>query len=135
MLMPKIDLELLKEQLTPAELEIVSKIVASRGKNKGRLRASKPKVDFVEKDGELVPSDLAAGKAAYVWRMVAHYTSPLRQHHCMPCTAEFSLPGSYYERRSLIEELGRLVDIVCKTIPVEQWHGVRRWAGILGRVT
>ena len=45
--MPKIDLEYLKTQLLPADLELVRGIVSTQGKNAGRLRASKPKVTML----------------------------------------------------------------------------------------
>jgi hypothetical protein len=40
--MPCIDLGLLRTSLPPEDYSIVECIVASKGKNKGRLRASKP---------------------------------------------------------------------------------------------
>lgn len=94
----------------------------------GHLRSTKPK------DGE----------AAYVWRMVAFNVSPIRQHQCMPVTAEFDMPAEYWDRtdtraaaekrRNRCKELDVLVDALVNSVPKEQWHGVVRWGRALGQL-
>jgi len=137
--MPKINLGNLN--LSPSELDLVRGIVATKGKNKGCLRASKPKVTRTRVDnpdslyGYDVVVDDHEGKVAYVWRMVAFYVSPKGQHQCMPVTCDFDLPGSYGpEKRALMVELDRIVDIVANSISKDQWHGVRRWGQVFGIV-
>lgn len=132
--MPKINLEQLEGMLTSEQFELVKGIVAKQGKNKGCLRAAKPKVTFNEDCFGEVEPDAKEGKTAYVWRMVAFYASPLSQHHCMPCTADWSLPGSYQERYALTKELDKLVEVVLSTIPKENLHGLRRWGQVFGVV-
>lgn len=129
--MPIVDLKRLQAELEPEEYSIIRRIVARQGKNKGRLRASKPAVN-----NELDPQ---SGKAAYVWRMVAFMASPNPQHSCMPMTADWDLPvssayigdtidltGKYAERRALMNELDKLVDKIVATLPVSA--GAMSWA-------
>jgi hypothetical protein len=135
--MPRIEvgpLPLLEEQK-----DLVRGIVATRGKNKGRLRASKPKVTRhkVPADnayGYTCRPDPVEGCTAYIWRMVAFFTSPVTQHKCMPCTAEFDLPYRGDERREMVRYLDKIVDVVVDSIPAEQWHGVIRWGQVFGQV-
>ena len=72
--MPSINLDALT--LDEAERSLAEKIIATKGKNKGCLRAAKPS---------------NAGDAAYVWRMVAFQVSPIPQHHCLPVCADFDI--------------------------------------------
>lgn len=124
--MPIINLEHLEVELSPEDFEIVKGIVATRGQNKGRLRTGRPALDINN------------GYTAYVWRMVAFYASPKGQHWCDPVMATAYLPwldGCFGKRKkSLIVGLDAIVDAVLETIPKEQWHGVRRWGQVLGRV-
>ena len=136
--MPIVDLKKLQAELEPKEYSIARRIVGRQGKNKGRLRASKPPVN-----NELDPQ---SGKAAYVWRMVAFMTSPIPAHSCMPMTADWDLPvssayigdtidltGKYTERRAMMAELDKLVDKIVATMPVSE--GALSWArgfGIIG---
>ena len=129
--MPLVDLERLQAEMIPEEYSIVRRIVARQGKNKGRLRASKPAVD-----NELDPQ---SGKAAYVWRMVAFMTSPNPQHSCMPMTADWDLPfdseseaDKYTQRRRLMDELDKVVDKVAASMPMSE--GAMSWAKGLGIV-
>ena len=141
--MPRISLDTLQSQLTAEHFALVKGIVNSRT---GDLRASKPALprkvqvidssstygyfyDYADKAGA------NAGKTAYIWRMVAFYVSPVAQHHCMPCTADFDLPecGGYDERRQMAKELDGIVDVVVNLIPKAQWKGVQRWAQVNGQ--
>ena len=119
--MPEVPQEKLFLEMTKEEWDITKRLVATRGKNKGLLRASKPKVD---------KADPVSGKAAYVWRMVAFMTSPIPAHSCMPVCADFDLPGSYDERKELIKEMDVLVDKIAATMPVGT--GEMQWASAFG---
>jgi len=112
--MPKINVAIL-ETLSEEEKEIVSHFI----KKDGSIRATKPKI---------VKNDSITGKAAYVWRMVVFLVSPISQHHCMPVTADFDLPGDFDERNFLMKELKPLEDKIVNSIPKSEWHGVKRWA-------
>lgn len=114
--MPAVE-EMEEAGFTEKEKSFVSKSTASRGKNKGRLRASKP--------GKY------SAEAQYVWRMVAFMTSPKSQHQCMPVTAGMNLEGSYDERANKRKELDEIVDKIVDLIPKKDWHGVKRWKGLL----
>lgn len=129
--MPEVDLERLRTELKPEEYSIARRIVARRGMNKGRLRASKPPVNN--------DVDPQSGKAAYVWRMVVFMASPNPAHSCMPMTADWDLPfdentpgDRYTQRRLLIDELDKLVDKIVATLPVST--GAVSWARGLGIV-
>jgi len=121
--MPKIDLETLSERLSAEEMALVRRIVATQGKNKGSLRAAKPKV---------VANDLESGKAAYLWRMVAFSASPLRQHMCLPVMADFDITAPREERKRIAKDLDALANIVLDVIPRAQHHGTRAWGRALG---
>ena len=141
--MPKIDLVKLSGILSEEDMILVKGIVATQGKNKGCLRASKPKVtrtrvvDSSSNYGYRVEVDPIEGQTAYVWRMVAFMISPKPAHHCMPCTVDFDLPvesivGS--EAKAMRAYLDWIVDVVVDSIPMNQWHGIRRWGNVLGVV-
>jgi hypothetical protein len=123
------------DHLTDEEKLIASGIISTRGKNKGRLRASKPEIDysFHEKNGAKyrTPS-LESGRVAYVWRMVAFHVSPIGSHHCLPMTAEFDLPGTVQEGREEAQRLNVLVNKIVNAIPSKLWAGIGRWAKALG---
>ena len=89
------------------------------------LRASKPVV---------LRDDMRSGCAAYIWRMVAFYVSPKPRHHCMPITAEFDIPLSYKQRNAKIKELDAIVDAIVDAVAVKDWHGVKRWGQVYGRI-
>ena len=140
--MPIINLD----HLTPAERKIAQGIVATRGQNKGRLRASKPKVerhvDHYEHydlpsgpyESPVYEPDRDQGETAYVWRMVAFAVSPKSQHHCMPCTADFDIPGKWSEKRARLDELDALADKITSVIPARQHYGTIRWVQALGQI-
>ena len=146
--MPKLDLDLIKTLMAPHQFALVKGIVATRGENKGCLRAAKPKthktvavsakspefvgdVDYVYEDLETATK---LGYTAYIWRMVAFSISPKSQHHCMPCTADWSIPGAYSDIKEEIKALDELVDIVVKTVKVSEWHGIKRWGQVYGKI-
>jgi len=125
--MPKIDLEKIGALVGAEDLAIIARMVNTRT---GCLRASKPPV----KSGEDV-----TGCGAYVWRHTAFLISPKREHHCMPVTDTFDLPDSvtdhgYGMSNPRLKHLHDLVDIVVDTVPVSQWHGVRRWGQAFGQI-
>lgn len=134
--MPKVDLGVLSE----SERELAEGIIATRGPNEGRLRASKPPVERKRVDARgpqgggpyYKKTVIEGGETAYIWRMVAFYVSPKRQHHCMPVTADFDLPADDFDtRRELAERLDDIVDKIVDTVPKEQWYGVARWRGLI----
>lgn len=88
--------------------------------------------EITKKDGTLYASKpgKATPEGRYVWRMVVHTVSPRPAHQCMPVTAHFEL-GSYSETRALLTHLDQIADQIIDSIPVHQWHGVKRWSGIL----
>lgn len=107
--------------LTPEDKTEIVMVVMKNGKG---LRSSKPKVDNSKPN---------TGRSAYVWRMVAFQVSKNPVHHCMPCTAEFSLCDSDWEiRKEVLKELDFIVENIVSLIPKEQWYGVKRWAKALG---
>jgi hypothetical protein len=116
--MPSINLA--AADLTDEEFALVAPIVATKGKNKGKLRASKPTEN---------------GDSAYVWRMVAFQISPIGAHHCLPMCADFDIVvpegmGSserYEWRRNRAKVLDALANKIVNQIPKSEWHGVRRW--------
>ncbi len=89
----------------------------------GTLRASKPKV---------IKGDDESGCAAYVWRMVAFFVSPMRKHQCIPVLAEFDLPWQIRESRIRISKLNEITDRIIDAVPMADWHGVRRWGNAFG---
>jgi hypothetical protein len=123
--------------LTDEERALAAGII---NKQTGCLRASKPKVTFrrtgkydqfgnAEVDADLITE---GGDTAYIWRMVAFFTSSNRQHQCMPCTADFDLNGNTAERMARAKYLDTIVDRIVDSIPKNEWHGVRRWAHAFG---
>lgn len=123
--MPKIDLS--KVELSAEEMKIVELIL----KKDGSVRCSKPKVD---------KSNPLTGKAAYLWRMVVWAISPIRQHQCLPTTADFDLPAidettgkwSCAAARMMSIPLEELEKKLVNTVPVIQRHGTMAWGRALG---
>jgi len=108
------------------------KILAIIVKKDGTVRASKPKVKA---------DDPVTGKAAYIWRMVCFLTSPKRAHQCMPCTADFDLPafdetGKWRTQIALemCRALKPIENAIIDNIAKEEWHGVKTWGRVLGKV-
>ncbi len=125
--MPRIDLEALKVSLTAEQFKIAVRIVNAKT---GCLRASKPtfprrvlvedpdcysgqRYEYADAEGA------GKGCSAYVWRMVAFFASPKAEHHCMPCTCDFNLPGKAYgpEHKALCDRLQIIINAVLDTVP------------------
>ncbi len=116
--MPEINVDTLN--LSDEDKALVVPIMATRGKNKGRLRASFKRIN-PDKDPEM-------GMSRYIWRMVAFYASPHYKHHTMPMMAMFDLPK--YNTPEYKEGLTRcdaIVNAVLATIPANQQYGTNRW--------
>jgi len=140
MRMPKVSLD----TLTPDQFKIAKGIIATRGKNKGALRASKPKVerhiDHYEHfdlpsgpyDSPVYEPDFDQGCTAYVWRWVAFHVSGIRQHQCLPMCADMDLPGRWSETKELREELDKIVDAIVNETPVNEWQGILTWKQAFG---
>jgi hypothetical protein len=119
--MPTINVAALMNELSREEFALVEPIIATQGKNAGRLRASKP--------------SQCDERSMYIWRLVAFYVSPMRQHQCMPVTADFDLPGeNYHERMMLAHKMDAIVDKVTDAIPMSEWHGIKRWGQAYGQI-
>lgn len=67
----------------------------------------------------------------FVWRNVAFYISPCREHQCLPFVAYFKYSDELFRDREYVKFLEKVVDNITNLIPPQQWHGVRRWAGLL----
>lgn len=94
--------------------------------NKGKLRATKPKV---------AEGSMTDGCAVYVWRMASFLVSKNSKLQCMPCTADFDIPvRDYQERRAITKELDVIVNQIVDSVPKSEWHGVRRWGRALGQI-
>ena len=138
MKMPVINVESI--ELDDLESALVKRILG----RESRLRSQKPEIDYtiVEKPvkfGDKIhirkyrEPDYEGGCAAYLWRMVAFSISPNYQHHCMPVCAYYDLPGDTEEdRRILAKMMDELADKIVNGVKVSEWHGVRRWASVLG---
>lgn len=145
MKMPKIDLETLERKLTPGRFAIVKGIVATRGENKGCLRASKPKLARMTRYDDdsdwgyhydyATEEERQQAYTAYVWRMVAFFVSPVRQHRCMPVMCDCELPGRGEERRKLAKTLDdAIVSVVIDSIPLKEQYGTLAWGRAFGMI-
>lgn len=127
--MPAIDLEALKAKLSPEDFKLAKRAVCSRGKNKGRLKASSPKQPYKVPKGKRNNQ----GVAYYAWRIAALQISPRGEHHCIPFSASFYLDcdnDGYNNERTKIEMVrgNRIAEAIVACVPLEQHHGSRRWA-------
>jgi hypothetical protein len=138
--MPKINLVAVRNLLSDADYRLAERIVNSRT---GELRASKPPVPrqievLDAKYGTRYDyeneADAELGIAAYVWRMVAFSVSIKSEHHCMPCTAEFDLPGSWNStvQKAAIARADAIIRVIVDSVPSSEWHGVTRWGQAFG---
>lgn len=100
-----------------AELRILRRIVL----DDGTIRRSKPPIN-----------DVWDSYAAYVWRMIGFTISEQRKLQCMPIMCWYDLIVPDEETRSRVaKELDKIVDRILSTIPVSEWHGIRRWMGLI----
>jgi len=144
--MPKINLDLIADFVSATDLDLIRRIVNTRT---GELRASKPTVAQMQEYPETDPAsifrtyydfanedDAKTGLAAYIWRHVAFSISPKPAHQCMPCLDFCDLPNSYKHNMSdpNTKHLHDLVDIVVKSVPCSEWHGVQRWGNAFGLI-
>lgn len=130
--MPKIDTEALKAKLSPEDYKLALLAVVSRGKDKGRLKATSPKQPYKVPKGKRN----AQGVAYYAWRMAALMISPRGEHHCIPFSASFYLDcdneGYDNERVKAAQEHGqRIADAICDCVPLDEHHGAKRWSHAL----
>ena len=147
--MTYINLPQLKEELPAADYALVEGIVATRGKNKGLLRAAKPLVPR-QIDKPYPPdykgvhfrntypdfkneADANKGRTAYIWRQVAFYVGQ-GQAASMPVTDIFDLPGilNSPEQKADKAHLDGLVDKILSTLPLSEKKGLIRWGKALG---
>ena len=125
--MRQIRIDVSETGLTGRDLRIAERLLATRGPDKGCLRASKPPVQEDDPD---------SGIAAYAWRMVVFAVSDVPAHQCMPVCAEFDLPGRYgTPERDAARELGDHIEkAVVNSIPKQEWAGVQRWGLAYGMI-
>ena len=125
--MRRIQLDMDATGLVGTERAIAERLLATRGRDKGCLRASKPPVQEDDPD---------SGIAAYAWRMVVFAVSDVPAHQCMPMCADFDLPGKYgSEERRAAEVIGeRIEKAVVDAIPKKEWAGVQRWGLAYGMI-
>lgn len=120
-------------------MDAAVKIISSQGKNKGCLRASKPKMneEIITRvryghASKYRTSPLIDCASAQIWRYVAFEASPLGQHHCLPVMADFDSPFdmTMEESRSFAKWCQSVADIVLTTIASKP--GLDRWGHALG---
>ncbi|MCX8008313.1 MAG: hypothetical protein N3A54_01270 [Patescibacteria group bacterium] len=111
-MMPKISYQPQNEW----ESSIIAAITTRDGKLKGSYPGKRERT-------------MEFGVAFYVWRNVAFYISPIRQHHCLPIGADFYIPMEYDELRKYINDvLDPLVDRIVESVPVLERHGLLVWS-------
>ena len=90
--------------------------------------------EITKDDGTLYASKpgKASPEGRYVWRMVVFLVSPRPQHQCMPVTAAWELGYWTDQRDALTKDLDAIADQIVDAVPVQQWHGVKRWGHALG---
>ncbi len=153
--MPQINLSLVNDQLSGiayhwhnpitnedhavSGMYASSLIIATQGKNKGRLRASKPMMEHwvIEREryghmGRYYDHPLSECAAAQVWRYVAFEASPIGKHHCLPVMADFDAPFDMTaeESRRFAKWCQAVADIILTTI--KDKPGLDRWGKALG---
>lgn len=111
-------------KLSDNDINEILSIVTKNGKG---IRASKPKH---------IDAEPNTGRAAYVWRNVMFLISKNPVHHCIPVMADFYLckndfADGYKELSAFKKELDKIVDMIVETVPVNERHGLKRWAAIL----
>jgi hypothetical protein len=111
---PKLNMD----PLSSGAHEWAQQIIATRGKNKGRLRASSPSKQY---------DDLY-----YVWRNVAFYLSPIAQHQCMPVCTDFCFKLRDEVGQARRKQLDKIIDEIVDAVPLEERHGLNKWGKALG---
>lgn len=126
-----------KEKHTINGLEASRSITATQGKNKGRLRASKPpmKQSIIKRvrynhESSYYDHPLLDCAAAQIWRYVAFEISTLGQHHCLPMMADLDSPFdmSYNESREFAKWCQSAADIILGMFKAENKPGLLRWS-------
>jgi len=127
--MPEIDAAKLATVLSPEDLKLAKLAIVSRGKNKGRLKASSPKQPYKVPKGKRNDQ----GVAYYAWRIAALQISPRGEHHCIPFSASFYLDcdsEGYDNERTKTEMVrgDRIAEALVSCVPLAEHHGTRRWS-------
>lgn len=99
-----------------ARKDVLARIVATRGKNKGRIRASMTAPFNAE--------DFQEGRAYYVWRLARFHGG---QDMTMPMTADLIIRGDPFKK-----ELDQLADAVAKHCFGTDMAAAQRWGKALG---
>ena len=140
-------LEQLSNGLDTEQLQILAACFVTRGRDKGKLKISKP---FSTKDC-LYPAENATfkGMVNYVWRMLCFDFLPGHPHCCMPVTADWDLSASFPcpawedtagrdQKRAivkgLLDKLTLLIKQAESNMPVTSQAGAMRWARAFGVV-
>jgi hypothetical protein len=119
-------------------------IIATRGKNAGSLRASKPpmarsivtrtrSICGIESTHNYYDHPLSDCAAAQVWRYVAFEISPLSHHQCLPVTADFDSPFDMDrdESRQFAKWCQSIADVILAQFKPEDKPGLMRWARLV----
>lgn len=151
-LMPQVKLEPYKDQLESMKYDWTNpvtneqssinawdacqNIVASQGKNKGRLRASKPKAErkviIRNRYGysrEYYDQSLLESATQQIWRYLAFAVSPHGQHQCLPMGADFDTPFdmSVDESRRFAKWCDEVTDVIRHQYSAKEQPGLMRW--------
>jgi len=131
--MPLVDVEALRDHLSPEDLALVEKTVNLRGPDKGRLRATCPpprhEVIRAEDGGLAWRVRQEDAQAAYLWRWLVFTVSDRPEHQQVPCQSDYWLEGDALERRQVRERLDAIwTCVVERAVYVEQDGGVRQFA-------
>ncbi len=128
---------------TVKALEAARGIIATQGKNKGYLRASKPKLDerIVTRErygyeSEYRDPSLASSATAQIWRSVAFSISPIAEHACLPVMADFDSPFdmTHAESREFARWCQDVADIILLQYSLGERPNDMRWSQALGSV-
>jgi len=130
--MPLIDTDKLASLLSPEDCAIAKLALVSRGKDKGRLKASSPKQPYKVPKGKRNEQ----GLAYYAWRMAALQVSPRGEHHCIPFMASSYLDGDNegYDRARVNAAAAHgqaIADAIVACVPLAKHYGTRLWAHAL----
>lgn len=115
MLMPKINID----NFSQSEQVYVKELVTNVGKHKGRLRAGKPKLNFITLNHngyEYKKLDDKSGIINYLWQKVVIAIQRKYYHASEMYLAEYRLPGDEKERNSLQSKLDKLASKIIGSI-------------------